>query len=57
MAWSKVKKGKYPIRWWYHKIMCEFFYWIGMDLEYFSHVTRCCDCGFNIYGEKIDKFK
>lgn len=23
MSWSKVKKGKKPLIWWYHKFMCE----------------------------------
>lgn len=57
MAWSKVKKGKYPFMWWYHKVVCELGYkFFGSTSDmYYGHLQKCCDLGFNIYGTKIPK--
>lgn len=63
MTWSKVKKGRKPIRWWYHKICAEAWYTLEMNTEnssmrvfcyvqYHKHLEKCCEQGFNLYGEK-----
>lgn len=53
MSWSKVRKGKKPLMWWYHKLLCEFWYWKkGTGKGYYYHLTKLCDQGFNLYGEK-----
>lgn len=63
MSWSKVKSGKKPPVWWYHKIMCEIG-WIMRNSNnklhawnmYYNHLNIMCDkYGFNLYGEKIQK--
>lgn len=55
MAWSKVSKGKKPVLWWYHKIMCELGYLINDSHSrmYYHHLNKCCELGFNLYGEVI----
>lgn len=66
MAWSKVSnQHKKPLRWWYHKILCEFFYWLSTRWFcvsrseslgwYYNHLNAmCCKCKFNLYGEPIN---
>ena len=57
MSWAKVKKGKKPLRWWYHKILCEFWYSINNDKRYYRHLNIMCDrYGITLYGENIDDF-
>lgn len=58
MSWSKVsKEHKKPLMWWYHKIMCEFWWHLvynGKYLQrYYSHLNKLCKYGFNLYGEQI----
>jgi hypothetical protein len=54
MSWSKVKPGKKPLMWWYHKILCEIgykYFGSGSDV-YYKHLEIMCDkYGFNLYGE------
>lgn len=61
MAWSKVNKPKEkPIKWWYHKLLCEFGWWsrqrigfvTGMRI-YYNHLDKLCKLGYNLYGDKI----
>ena len=57
MSWAKVNsKTKKPIAWWYHKLVCEFG-WIIRNIDsfscYYKHLNKCCDNGFNLYGDKI----
>jgi hypothetical protein len=58
MSWSKVKKGKKPLKWWYHKVMAELFYFLADHIEsfslkyYYNHLNKCCKNGFNLYGEE-----
>lgn len=51
--WSQVEKGKKPIRWWYHKIMCEFWYNIQSSRKrYYKHLNIMCDkYHINLYGK------
>lgn len=64
MSWSKVtKEHKKPLMWWYHKIMCEYYYSrydqvrkydVTSHLtKYYHHLKKLCKYGFNLYGEKI----
>jgi hypothetical protein len=55
MSWSKVSNNhSKPLKWWYHKIMCEIAYYIYTSAKrYYYHVDKCCEIGFNLYGEKI----
>lgn len=59
MSWSKVKKGKKPLMWWYHKIMCEIgWHWFGhSSKKYYNHLNKMCELGFNLYGEPWPKNK
>ena len=55
MAWSKLLKGKKPLGWWYHKILCEIgYHWKGSSSDmYYRHLNAMCDVyGLNLYGEK-----
>jgi len=53
MACSKVNKQfKKPVKWWFHKIMCELSYKLyGSGKWYYLHLNKLCDLGFNLYGE------
>lgn len=53
ISWSSVVKGKKPIGWWYHKIMCEFWYNIkGSDSNYHKHLMIMIKkYNINLYGE------
>lgn len=59
MAWSKVDKTyNKPLMWWFHKLLCEFYYWVAMRktwyiTKYYEHLNKLCKYGFNLYGEKI----
>lgn len=56
MAWSKVKKTKKPLMWWYHKIMCEIGYCFygSTSNMYHVHLRAMCDkYKINLYGQKI----
>jgi hypothetical protein len=61
MNWSKVNKGKYPLGWWYHKVLCEFGWAIrniiGTEKYYYYHLHKLCKYGYNLYGEPIRKFE
>jgi hypothetical protein len=54
MAWSKVK-GWPPFGWWFHKLLCEFWWHVGYPggSRYYHHLKKLCDYGFNIYGDKL----
>lgn len=55
MSWSKVNnKYRKPFGWWYHKVLCEL-WWYGGDRgkHYYHHLNKLCDYGFNLYGDKI----
>jgi hypothetical protein len=59
MAWSKVKKGRKPIKWWYYKIICEFGYAvrniIGTYKIYYKYLNKMCDeFKINLYGERLN---
>ena len=53
-TWSKIKKGKKPLLWWFHKVLCEFG-WLVRRFDnwgiYYKHLNKCLNCGFNLYGE------
>ncbi len=53
MAWSKVKKGKKPLGWWYLKIMCEIGYCRdGFGGMYYKYLGKMNDkYRINLYGE------
>lgn len=62
MVWSKVNKPlRKPIGWWYHKILCEFGYYVYSTSKYrsfglttyYAHLNKLCKYGFNLYGDKI----
>jgi len=57
MSWSKVKKGKKPLLWWYHKIVCEIGYHLfgSTSKMYMINLRKMCDMGYNLYGEKMSK--
>lgn len=50
--WSPVFEPKMkPIGWWWHKVWCEFFYWIANDKLYYKHLNIMWDkYGFTLYG-------
>lgn len=51
---------KKPLKWYIHKIPCEFGYWLylrgltslGMKI-YYKHLHLLCKTGFNLYGDKF----
>lgn len=61
MSWSRVKKGRKPLGWWYHKIMAEFWYAMSDTKigyfklhNYYKHIdVMCKKYRLNLYGEKI----
>lgn len=56
MSWAKVKPGKKPLKWWWHKILCEIGYAmrrIDSCKMYYYHLEKLCKQGFNLYGEPI----
>lgn len=54
MSWSLVKKGRYPVKWWFHKLLCELAYHVhGSGKRYYYHLNKLCETGFTLYGEKI----
>lgn len=57
MSWSKItnKKIKKPLKWWFFKLMCEYAYSIehGSGKRYYYFLNKCCEQGFNLYGEPI----
>ena len=53
MSWSKVKSGNKPLMWWYHKILCEFWWHVGNLKQYYKSLDRLCSYGFNLYGQKF----
>jgi hypothetical protein len=51
MGWSKVSKGRKPPGWWYHKILCEFWYAVGNDKLYYKHLNiMIYKYRINLYG-------
>lgn len=55
MSWSKITyKGRKPIRWWYHKLLAEFWYWMygSSNSKYYKHLHGCLKAGFTLYGQK-----
>ena len=55
--WSKTKKGKKPIGWWFHKVMCEIG-WVLRDSigekMYYRHLNSMWKkYRINLYGEPI----
>lgn len=58
--WSTVKKGKKPIGWWFHKILCEGGILIALNVHsylgnriYYYHLNVMCKkYKINLYGEK-----
>lgn len=55
MAWSKVKRGKKPMKWWFYKYLTEWAYFAerGGGKRYYYFLNKLCKTGFNLYGEKI----
>ena len=57
MSWSKVSnEHDKPLRWWFHKILCEYGWLIRNkdDFKTYSHhLNQCIKYGFNLYGQKI----
>lgn len=56
MAWSKIiYKGKKPVGWWFHKIMCETAYALrGSGSWYYYHLDKMCNkYQINLYGKKL----
>lgn len=54
MSWSKIKtKNSLPLGWWYHKILCEFWYWKeGSGNRYYSNLSKMIKkYNRNLYGE------
>lgn len=57
MSWSKVKRGKKPIGWWYHKVMCEFWWCLRNRIDsaegyYYKHLFKLDKHRINLYGER-----
>lgn len=58
MAWSKLRtKERLPIGWWYHKILCEFWYKVEKSgHRYYSHLNKMISkYNRNLYGETYNK--
>ena len=58
MSWSKVNsKHNKPLRWWLHKILCEYG-WIVRNKDnyatYHHHSDMCSKLGYNLYGDKTE---
>jgi len=67
MSWSKITgKGRKPLGWWYHKLMCEYWYWryTNHDLydykavryvgRYHKHLNIMCDkYRLTLYAEQV----
>jgi hypothetical protein len=57
MSWSKVKSGKKPLGWWYHKILCEIgwsFFGGSYSQMYHNHLKSMVNkYRINLYGERI----
>lgn len=57
MAWAKVdKEHRKPLRWWIHKILCEYGWLVRHKDNYATynhHLNMCVKQGFNLYGQKI----
>jgi hypothetical protein len=53
MSWSRVKKGKKPVGWWYHKVLCEAAWAFKNTTGYYHHLDKLCGYGFNLYGQEI----
>ncbi len=54
MSRSKVNhEHKKPFKWWVHKLLAEFYYFMDDINAYYVHLERINKMGFNIYGEKI----
>jgi hypothetical protein len=55
MSWSKVDKPfDKPLRWWYHKLLCEFCYhFYGATKGYYRHLNKLCGYGWNLYGKPM----
>lgn len=55
MSWSKVQQPwQKPLKFWYHKILCELGFYIGGSTHflYHRHLKKILRMGFNLYGEK-----
>lgn len=57
MGWLKVSlEYKKPIRWWMHKLFCEWG-WVVRNRDNYAtfnhHLKMCWDLGFNRRGEKL----
>jgi len=56
LHFSKVNKPlEKPVKWWYYKLLCEFWYYIygTSNRRYYKYLNLLCDMGFNLYGDKI----
>ena len=62
MSWSKLEdKSPKPCGWWYHKVMCEYGWWLRNNLVYatgeniyYKHLNRMVKkYGINVYGVKV----
>lgn len=56
MNWSKVEKPtEKPVKWWYYKLLCEFWYNIygTSNRRYYKYLNLLCDLGWNLYGKKL----
>lgn len=53
--WSPVSNpSEKPLRWWYHKVLCEWYYARKNDGMYYHHLNKLCDMGWNLYGQKFN---
>ncbi|HWB91961.1 MAG TPA: hypothetical protein VG605_08920 [Puia sp.] len=54
MAWSKVyQPWQKPLRWWFHKLLCEWNYFEDDMPGYYRHLNALCKEGYNLYGKKL----
>jgi hypothetical protein len=55
MSWSKTNKGRKPLGWWYHKIMCEFAYHFkgsSSNMYYHHLLAMSTKYNLNLYGQE-----
>lgn len=50
--WTKITyKAKRPLKWWWHKVMCEICYFMrGSRKGYYFHLHKLQAIGWNLYG-------
>lgn len=58
MRWTKVNKPlNKPVRFWFHKILLEFYHTLGNMQSYTYHSNRLYEIGYYKNGERFEKYQ